>query len=155
MKGGIAELEEDTDKCKDNDKDTEKCKDNDSDKPQYNDNDVLCGRGGRTNQHIGNRRFLSLVRDNREQYLQSEKSDKPFIVLYVVHAIRRRNGRFLKKDEKLGLWIEIGDRAARDKAAQALRRGGPEFLQKKSHRKLKFLRPLQQKQQSLIGLNKH
>ena len=29
MKGGIAELEEDTDKCKDND----------SDKPQYNDND--------------------------------------------------------------------------------------------------------------------
>ncbi len=109
----------------------------------YTANDVLCGRGGRINQHPGNCFFRSLVRDRREEYLRSSKRDKPYIALSIVHVIRERNGRFLKKDENLGLWFEIGDGPARDKASQALRRGGPEF-QKKLH-----------ENNSLIGLEQH
>lgn len=37
------------------------------------------------------------------------------------------NGRFLKKDEKLGLWFEIGDDGAREKTSQALRQRAPEM----------------------------
>lgn len=41
--------------------------------------------------------------------------------------IRRQNGRFLKRDEKSGLWFEVGDDAAREKTSQALRQRAPEM----------------------------
>mmetsp|Transcript_15097 Transcript_15097/g.19136 ORF Transcript_15097/g.19136 Transcript_15097/m.19136 type:complete len:367 (+) Transcript_15097:101-1201(+) len=102
----------------------------------YNSQDVLSGRGGGTNQHEGNCYFRSLINANREKYLRSKKNDKPFISRSIVNAIRRRNGRFLKKDEKTGpggttqgdgLWYEIGDAAAREKTSQALRQRAPEY----------------------------
>merc|ERR1739844_485384 len=37
------------------------------------------------------------------------------------------NGRFLKKDDESGLWIEIGDDQAREKTSQALRQKAPDF----------------------------
>lgn len=89
--------------------------------------DVLSGRGGGTNQHEGNCFFRSLINSHREKYLRSKKNDKPFISRSIVNAIRRRNGRFLKKDEKAGLWYEIGDAAAREKTSQALRQRAPEY----------------------------
>lgn len=93
----------------------------------YSPNDVLSGRGGGTNQHEGNCYFRALINENREKYLRAKKNDKPFISLSVVSAIRRRNGRFLKKDDKSNLWFEIGDAAAREKTSQALRQRAPEF----------------------------
>lgn len=92
----------------------------------YGANDVLCGRGGGTNQHYGNIVFRNLVDTNREKYLRSKKNDKPFISRWIVKAIRDRNGRFLKKDEASGLYYEIGDNEAREKASQALRQRAPE-----------------------------
>ena len=89
--------------------------------------DVLCGRGGGTNLHPGNRRFRDLVDASRRAYLKARKNDKPAISRSIVTAIREMNGRFLKKDEKSGLWHEIGDDGAREKTSQALRRMAPEM----------------------------
>lgn len=90
------------------------------------EHDVLCGRGGATNVHPGNRYFRSLINKFRDQYLRSRKIDKPHISRAIVTEIRNRNGRFLKKDEKLGLWFEIGDDLAREKTSQALRQRAPD-----------------------------
>mmetsp|Transcript_19677 Transcript_19677/g.22803 ORF Transcript_19677/g.22803 Transcript_19677/m.22803 type:complete len:296 (+) Transcript_19677:2-889(+) len=93
----------------------------------FSDNDVLSGRGGGTNQHEGNYYFRSLINLHRERYLKAKKNDKPFISRSIVNAIRKKNGRFLKKDEESDLWLEIGDDAAREKTSQALRQKAPEF----------------------------
>lgn len=42
-----------------------------------NKNDVLCGRGGATNSHSGNRAFRSLVKRYQDRYLRAKKRDKP------------------------------------------------------------------------------
>lgn len=93
---------------------------------EVSEHDVLCGRGGATNVHPGNRYFRSLINKFRDQYLRSRKIDKPHISRAIVTEIRNRNGRFLKKDEKLGLWFEIGDDLAREKTSQALRQRAPD-----------------------------
>lgn len=93
----------------------------------YSRNDVLCGRGGGTNVHPGNRRFRDLINANRRAYLKARKNDKPAISRSIVRTIREMNGRFLKKDEKQGLWFEIGDDGAREKTSQALRQRAPEM----------------------------
>lgn len=93
----------------------------------YSKNDVLCGRGGGTNVHPGNRRFRDLINANRRAYLKSKKNDKPAISRSIVQTIRDMNGRFLKKDEKLNLWFEVGDDGAREKTSQALRQRAPEM----------------------------
>eukprot|EP00549_Striatella_unipunctata_P015850 CAMPEP_0118682290 /NCGR_PEP_ID=MMETSP0800-20121206/5407_1 /TAXON_ID=210618 ORGANISM="Striatella unipunctata, Strain CCMP2910" /NCGR_SAMPLE_ID=MMETSP0800 /ASSEMBLY_ACC=CAM_ASM_000638 /LENGTH=404 /DNA_ID=CAMNT_0006578671 /DNA_START=77 /DNA_END=1291 /DNA_ORIENTATION=+ len=95
--------------------------------PSFNDNDVLCGRGGGTNVHPGNRRFRELINNHRRSYLRARKNDKPAISKSIVRQIRECNGRFLKKDEKSGLWFEVGDDSAREKTSQALRQRAPEM----------------------------
>lgn len=113
----------------------------------YSPQDVLSGRGGGTNQHEGNCFFRSLINENRENYLRAKKNDKPFISLSIVSAIRQRNGRFLKKDEKRGLWFEIGDAAAREKTSQALRQRAPEYRRQMFEKECEAIR--QQQQQSV------
>lgn len=93
----------------------------------YSDNDVLSGRGGGTNVHQGNRNFRDLINLHRRTYLKARKNDKPAISRAIVRAIRASKGRFLRKDEKTGLWFEIGDDAAREKTSQALRQRAPEM----------------------------
>lgn len=93
----------------------------------FNDNDVLSGRGGGTNVHPGNRNFRDLINLHRRAYLKARKNDKPAISRAIVRSIRETNGRFLKKDEKTGLWFEVGDDAAREKTSQALRQRAPEM----------------------------
>lgn len=93
----------------------------------FNDNDVLSGRGGGTNVHPGNRHFRDLINLHRRSYLKARKNDKPAISRAIVRNVRENNGRFLKRDEKSGLWYEIGDDAAREKTSQALRQRAPEM----------------------------
>lgn len=94
---------------------------------EYGENDVLSGRGGGTNVHPGNRNFRDLINLHRRAYLKARKNDKPAISRAIVKAIRDTNGKFLKKDDKSGLWFEIGDDAAREKTSQALRQRAPEM----------------------------
>jgi hypothetical protein len=93
----------------------------------FNDNDVLSGRGGGTNVHPGNRNFRDLINLHRRAYLKARKNDKPAISRAIVKSVRDNGGRFLKKDEKTGLWFEVGDDAAREKTSQALRQRAPEM----------------------------
>jgi len=93
----------------------------------FDENDVLSGRGGGTNVHPGNRNFRDLINLHRRAYLKARKNDKPAISRAIVRSIRGTGGKFLKKDEKTGLWFEIGDDAAREKTSQALRQRAPEM----------------------------
>lgn len=77
--------------------------------------------------HPGNRNFRDLINLHRRAYLKARKNDKPAISRAIVRAIRESSGKFLKKDEKSGLWFEIGDDAAREKTSQALRQRAPEM----------------------------
>jgi len=96
-------------------------------------NDVLCGRGGLTNHHPGNIFFRKLVRQYQESYLRATKRDKAGVAKGIVDTIRKLQppGRFLKKGPRdvsaNGVWVEIGDRKAREKTSQALRERAPEL----------------------------
>ena len=85
--------------------------------------DILCGRGGMTNNHFGNKRFRKLVDEHRRDYIDASKIKKPDVARLIVKTIRSETpaGRFLKKDAKTGKWYEISNRKAAEKASQALR----------------------------------
>lgn len=87
------------------------------------DYDILCGRGGLTNHHRGNKRFRDIVALHRPDYVRAPKIQKPSVARVIVRAIRNGDppGRFLKKDEKTGKWVDIGDKKAAEKTSQALR----------------------------------
>uniref|UniRef100_A0A7S3P3Z1 DUF6824 domain-containing protein n=1 Tax=Amphora coffeiformis TaxID=265554 RepID=A0A7S3P3Z1_9STRA len=95
-----------------------------------NDNDVLCGRGGRINAHVGNVRFRELVVARKPKYLapSTKKLEKAHIAAALVQEIRCRepSGRFLKEDPD-GSWYDIGDAKAIKKVGQALREDAPEI----------------------------
>eukprot|EP00548_Thalassiothrix_antarctica_P020538 CAMPEP_0194196242 /NCGR_PEP_ID=MMETSP0154-20130528/76563_1 /TAXON_ID=1049557 /ORGANISM="Thalassiothrix antarctica, Strain L6-D1" /LENGTH=466 /DNA_ID=CAMNT_0038920825 /DNA_START=27 /DNA_END=1427 /DNA_ORIENTATION=- len=92
------------------------------------DNDILCGRGGMTNHHKGNKRFRDIVTLHRPDYVRANKVNKPAVARMIIKAIRSGDppGRFLKKDGTNGKWFDIGDRRAAEKASQALREKTPE-----------------------------
>ncbi|GFH50883.1 hypothetical protein CTEN210_07359 [Chaetoceros tenuissimus] len=92
-----------------------------------NENDVLCGRGGATNSHSGNRSYRKLVKKFKDKYLKAKKKQKPAVAAEVVDIIRKLDppGRFLKKDKDTGWYTDIGDARAKEKTSQALREGAP------------------------------
>jgi len=87
------------------------------------DYDILCGRGGLTNHHKGNKRFRDIVALHRPDYVRAPKIQKPSVARVIVRAIRNGDppGRFLRKDESTGKWVDIGDKKAAEKTSQALR----------------------------------
>lgn len=97
---------------------------------EINLNDVLCGRGGETNQHPGNVYYRTLVKARQMAYLQARRSDKPRIAASVVKIIREVGGRFLKRHG--GCWVDVGDKKAREKTSQALRENAPEIRERQN-----------------------
>lgn len=91
--------------------------------------DILFGRGGLTNHHIGNRNFRDVINAHKDDYLKATKLIKPRIARSIVISIRTGDapGRFLKKKD--GIWYDVGDRQAVEKVAQGLREKTP--VQKK------------------------
>ena len=91
------------------------------------EHDVLCGRGGSINSHIGNEFFRQLVEKRKRVYLTARfKREKRLIASSIVSDIRSKGGRFLaRKGGKDGYWEDIGDEKARDKTSQALRENAP------------------------------
>ncbi|CAJ1951238.1 unnamed protein product [Cylindrotheca closterium] len=96
-----------------------------------NDNDVLCGRGGRINSHVGNRQFREIIASHKKDYLAptTKKLEKAHIAAAIVNDIRSMQpaGRFLKEDGKSGMWYDIGDAKAIKKTGQALREDAPDI----------------------------
>jgi len=91
------------------------------------DHDVLFGRGGGTNHHPGNKRYRQMVEDRKLDYVNSKRLDKPLVALEIIKVWRAQAppGRFLKLDEKTGMWNDVGDKKAREKTSQALREKAP------------------------------
>jgi len=86
------------------------------------DTDVLCGRGGRANNHPGNKKYLELKDEVRPRYTAATKAAKTGIAEEVVDAvIKDWGGRFLALDTKEDKWYEIDRLEARRKCSQALR----------------------------------
>lgn len=75
----------------------------------------------------GNKRFRDIVALHRADYIRAPKVQKPSVARVIVRAIRNGDppGRFLKKDEKTGLWYDVGDKKAAEKTSQALREKAP------------------------------
>lgn len=83
--------------------------------------DVLCGRGGATNNHEGNRAFRSIVASHQREYLSAKKKEKAAIARRIVSIVQDNGGRFLRKNGST--WEEVSDKKATEKTSQALREG--------------------------------
>lgn len=85
--------------------------------------DVLLGRGGTTNVHVGNQRFLSARDVTRPRYQRMKRTDKALVAQELVDTVHAWGGRFLKKAraQQSDLWVEVDIASARRKASQALR----------------------------------
>ena len=85
-----------------------------------NDSDVLCGRGGLSNKHPGNRMFRRLVNANKPTYQKClNPAHKQLLVISIIKAIQRHGGRFVRKQGQS--WTEIPHKDACVKTSQALR----------------------------------
>lgn len=86
-------------------------------------NDVLCGRGGATNSHVGNLNFRCLVGANKDIYVTLTKKQKMMMARAIVNAVHNQDppGRFLQKDANTGMWFDIGIPRSLEKTSQALR----------------------------------
>jgi hypothetical protein len=85
------------------------------------DTDVLSGRGGGTTAHPGNIYFRELIESYRSTYDNTSTRNKPHVSRHIVREVRKSGRRFLRNDNKDGLFYEIGDDAAREKISQTLR----------------------------------
>ena len=99
--------------------------------------DVLAGRGAKSNQHLGNKLFRSLVKQNRGLYQQLKENNAHKVILAesIIAAIHTRGGRFLKQQRhshscqttsssssvRSFKWYELTKEEAITKTQQALR----------------------------------
>merc|ERR1712151_491338 len=90
---------------------------------QIGPNDVLCGRGGATNNHVGNMLFRKNVSLYQKRYLESRKKEKTLIANLIVQMVHNSGGRFLKRDDVTNCWLEVPIKKALEKSSQALREG--------------------------------
>jgi hypothetical protein len=98
--------------------------------------DVLCGRGGGINNHVGNIAFRELVNTEKYDYnLARDKMEKGVIAERVIGWVKERGGSFLSKEN--GMWVEIDHQRELAKTAQALREGAPRIRAKAAKRTLK------------------
>lgn len=91
------------------------------------DHDVLCGRGGSVGAHPGNKYFQKLIKERKQIYLNSRKLEKKSVATELVNIIHKLDppGRFLKRNDETGCYIEISNSKANEKTRQALRENAP------------------------------
>mmetsp|Transcript_31188 Transcript_31188/g.47767 ORF Transcript_31188/g.47767 Transcript_31188/m.47767 type:complete len:338 (-) Transcript_31188:156-1169(-) len=86
------------------------------------DEDVLCGRGGKSNHHPGNKRYRQVIKEWKAKYrVISAKTEKTGVSRKIVSEVYQYGGRFLKKDYSNGLYYVMPENEARRKTSQALR----------------------------------
>lgn len=97
------------------------------------EHDILCGRGGAINAHLGNQHFRDWVHARKNRYnLARTKVEKANVASEVMDLVKQQDppGRFLQRDQSSGMgtttwWIECDDIKALAKTSQALREGAP------------------------------
>eukprot|EP00538_Stauroneis_constricta_P002479 CAMPEP_0119546038 /NCGR_PEP_ID=MMETSP1352-20130426/613_1 /TAXON_ID=265584 /ORGANISM="Stauroneis constricta, Strain CCMP1120" /LENGTH=496 /DNA_ID=CAMNT_0007590691 /DNA_START=99 /DNA_END=1589 /DNA_ORIENTATION=+ len=84
--------------------------------------DVLCGRGGRSNHHPGNKKYRQLISDMKHSYRNIEaKAAKTDLSRAIVEHVFKYGGRFVKVDARSGKHYALTTIEARKKTSQALR----------------------------------
>lgn len=84
--------------------------------------DVLCGRGGKANHHVGNKIYRQLICESKEKYRNTEdKDEKTELSRSIVEKVCDYGGRFVKKDSATGRYYVLPKAEARIKTSQALR----------------------------------
>jgi hypothetical protein len=82
--------------------------------------DVLLGRGGRSNNHTGNKFYRKRILNEQRNYQALPNSEKGKFSRMIVDWVHKEcSGRFLKKDEHG--WFEVTLERAYSKVSQALR----------------------------------
>jgi hypothetical protein len=90
--------------------------------PKITELDVMCGRGGKTNHHAGNKRYRQVVSQMKASYKHiGSKSAKTDLSRAIVEHVFKYGGRFLKADKDSGKFILLTPAEARKKTSQALR----------------------------------
>jgi hypothetical protein len=87
------------------------------------DNDILMGRGGKSNMHVGNENLRQLARAEVQQYEKADKNTKSIMAIQLVAQVHSLTppGRFLKRDTTTMTWQLVPAEWAREKASQCLR----------------------------------
>jgi hypothetical protein len=86
--------------------------------------DVVCARGRQFFNHSGNRRYRDLVGRLTKKYASARnKMEKSLVVLNIIEQVHQANGRFIKRENKDGPWVEANEIFAREKCTQSLRDG--------------------------------
>lgn len=86
------------------------------------ENDVLCGRGGKSNHHPGNKRYRQVICELKGNYRDlSAKTEKTRVSREIVSTVYEYGGRFLKKEDNSGKYYIMPENEARRKTSQALR----------------------------------
>ena len=120
--------------------------------------DVICGRGKKSYNHVGNERFRQRVLTFLDEYSRAKsKLDKSAVLSKVVSEVRQNSprGGFIKQDAN-GVWFEVGDFLAREKTSQAFRdalhdRYKSSNLSKKKRRQEEQAKTHQQAYSKMIG----
>lgn len=87
-----------------------------------NDIDILCGRGKALARHVGNKRFIQILRDSLPAYRKAPKrSEKSFIIANIVSSLQDSGSRFIKQDKVTGRYFELSLEQAYEKTGHALR----------------------------------
>lgn len=96
------------------------CKEDSVDEPT--DFDVLCGRGGRSNHHPGNKRYRQVVSEMKASYKTiGSKAAKTGLSRAIVDHVYNYGGRFLRMDGKTSKYHVLSVIEGRKKTSQALR----------------------------------
>jgi len=79
-----------------------------------------------------------MVEDRKIDYVNSKRLDKPLVALAIIREWRAQDppGRFLKIDDRTGLWNDVGDKKAREKTSQALREKAPLIRKQQEEEKM-------------------
>ena len=86
--------------------------------------DVISGRGGRANNHPGNRSCWLTMLELRPSYRSCDPKDlkkKNEIARKVVDSVRDVGGRYVQLEKETGKWFILPDKVAMEKAKQSLR----------------------------------
>lgn len=86
--------------------------------------DVLCGRGGESNNFVGNKKYRRVVNERKDAYRNiplKRRKVKTAFVRSIVQHVNNCGGRFVDMDEQSGRYYVVTMEKARKKTSQALR----------------------------------
>ena len=86
--------------------------------------DILCCRGGETNNHPGNQAYLNVIRQFRPLYREIAGPHKKMLRDIVIGLVEESGAQFIKPEEaNTGRWYIESESFVKDKVTQALREG--------------------------------